>query len=92
MSLVDMSEQEDNKLTSREEMWIKMASELYPNLRPSEALNAFFKNKKQFEEFNSLFDKEFNRKTTEIKGKEVFVHCPGCGYGFAHELLSDGKH
>lgn len=89
MSLVDMSE--DNKLTPRQEMWFTMAKALYPNLSEFEAFNVFVKNKKQFDECNALFDEYSNQKKTEIKAKEVFVHCPRCGYGFAHKLLSNGK-
>lgn len=89
MSLVDMSE--NNKFTPREEMWFKMAEELYPNLNKFDAFDAFVNNKKQFDECNALFDKYSNQKNDEINAKEIFVHCPGCGYGFTHEPLSNGK-
>lgn len=90
MTLVDLND--DNKLTPREEMWFEMATALYPNLSTSDAINEFFKDKKKFKECNDLFDKYSSQiEKSEIKTKEVFVHCPACGYGFAHEILFNGK-
>lgn len=90
MSLVDMSEDEDKE---RKEFMKEMAKEIYPNLEPNIAYTYLLFNDKNYKMCNDIYEELTNPVVSNVKtpSKEIFVHCPGCGYGFTHELLSNGK-
>lgn len=88
MSLVDMSEYDE-----REEFMKEMAKKIYPNLDPNIAYFRLLRNDEHYKMCYDMYDElsKSEEKKTKTPSKEIFVHCPGCGYGFTHELLSNGK-
>lgn len=88
MTLVDMSEYND-----REKFIKEIAKEMYPDLDPNTAYFRLIQNDEYYKMCFKLYDELSETKETiaTIVSKEIYLHCPGCGYGFTHELNSSGK-
>lgn len=90
--LVDMSGEEKDEM--RDEFMEEMAKEIYPNFEPSVAYMKLVSDRDNYKMCYDLYYKlknEDEASKAKYTSKKLFVHCPGCGFGFTHELLSNGK-